>query len=63
MTKVTKDGIETQSGKKIISSLVVWAAGIKAPEFLSHIKGIGPNHFAIATAIGKIQMPKNGFLC
>ena len=21
------------------------------------------NHFAIATAIGKIQMPKNGFLC
>lgn len=43
VTKVTKDGIETQSGKKIISSLVVWAAGIKAPEFLSHIKGIKTN--------------------
>ncbi|NCV54009.1 MAG: NAD(P)/FAD-dependent oxidoreductase [Betaproteobacteria bacterium] len=43
VTKVTKDGIETQSGKKIISSLVVWAAGIKAPEFLSHIKGIETN--------------------
>ena len=39
MTKVTKEGIETQSGKKILSSLVVWAAGIKAPEFLSQIKG------------------------
>ena len=43
VTKVTKDGIETQSGKKILSSLVVWAAGIKAPEFLSHIKGIETN--------------------
>ena len=43
VTKVTKDGIETQSGKKIISSLVVWAAGIKAPEFLSQIKGIETN--------------------
>ena len=43
VTKVTKEGIETQSGKKILSSLVVWAAGIKAPEFLSHIKGIETN--------------------
>ena len=43
VTKVTKDVVETQSGKKIISSLVVWAAGIKAPEFLSHIKGIETN--------------------
>ncbi len=43
VTKVTKDGIETQSGKKILSSLVVWAAGIKAPEFLSQIKGIETN--------------------
>ena len=43
VTKVTKEGIETQSGKKILSSLVVWAAGIKAPEFLSQIKGIETN--------------------
>jgi len=43
VTKVTKEGIETQSGKKILSSLVVWAAGIKAPEFLSQIKGIKTN--------------------
>ena len=43
VTKVTKDVVETQSGKKIISSLVVWAAGIKAPEFLSNIKGIETN--------------------
>jgi NADH dehydrogenase len=43
VTKVTKEGIETQSGKKILSSLVVWAAGIKAPEFLSHIKGVETN--------------------
>ncbi len=43
VTMVTKEGIETQSGKKILSSLVVWAAGIKAPEFLSHIKNIETN--------------------
>ena len=43
VTKVTKEGIETQSGKKILSSLVVWAAGSKAPEFLSQIKGIETN--------------------
>ena len=43
VTKVTKEGIETQSGKKILSSLVVWAAGIKAPEFLSQIKDIDTN--------------------
>jgi NADH dehydrogenase len=43
VTKVTKDGIETQSGKKILSSLVVWAAGIKAPEFLSQIRDIETN--------------------
>jgi len=43
VTKVTKEGIETQSGKKILSSLVVWAAGIKAPEFLSQIKDIETN--------------------
>lgn len=43
VTKVTKEGIETQSGKKILSTLVVWAAGIKAPEFLSQIKGIEAN--------------------
>ena len=43
VTKVTKEGIETQSGKKILSSLVVWAAGIKAPEFLSLIKDIETN--------------------
>ena len=43
VTKVTKEGIETQSGKKILSSLVVWAAGIKAPEFLSYIKDMETN--------------------
>ena len=43
VTKVTKEGIETQSGKKILSSLVVWAAGIKAPAFLSQISNIETN--------------------
>ncbi len=43
VTKVTKEGIETHSGKKILSSLVVWAAGIKAQEFLSQIRGIETN--------------------
>ena len=42
--KVTPDGVETANKAKILSSLVVWAAGIKAPEFLKGIKGVQTNH-------------------
>ncbi|HNZ56948.1 MAG TPA: NAD(P)/FAD-dependent oxidoreductase, partial [Methylophilaceae bacterium] len=43
VTEVTSEGIHTHSGKFIPSSLVVWAAGIKAPDFLREIDGLETN--------------------
>lgn len=44
VTEVTDQGVRTHSGRFIPSALVVWAAGIKAPDFLSHIDGLETNH-------------------
>jgi NADH dehydrogenase len=43
VTEVTDKGIFTHSGLFIPSALVVWAAGIKAPEFLRDIDGLETN--------------------
>jgi NADH dehydrogenase len=42
--EVTLDGVKTHTGKNISSSLVVWAAGIKAPNFLKNIDGLQTNN-------------------
>ncbi|MCX4189738.1 NAD(P)/FAD-dependent oxidoreductase [Methylophaga sp. OBS3] len=41
--EVTESSIKTQSGKEIPSAIKVWAAGIKAPEFLKDIDGLETN--------------------
>jgi NADH:ubiquinone reductase (H+-translocating) len=43
VTEVTDGGIHTHSGKFIPAALVVWAAGIKAPNFLKEIDGLETN--------------------
>lgn len=43
VTEVTDKGIYTHSGRFIPSELVVWAAGIKAPDFLKDIDGLETN--------------------
>ncbi len=43
VTEVTDKGIFTHSGKFIPAGLVVWAAGIKAPNFLQGIDGLETN--------------------
>jgi NADH:ubiquinone reductase (H+-translocating) len=43
VTEVTDKGIFTHSGLFIPSALVVWAAGIKAPDFLREIDGLETN--------------------
>ncbi len=40
VTEVTAKGVYTHSGRFIPSALVVWAAGIKAPDFLKNIAGL-----------------------
>jgi NADH:ubiquinone reductase (H+-translocating) len=43
VTEVNTDGVVTASGKKIPAELTVWAAGIKAPEFLKDLDGLETN--------------------
>ncbi|MBC3935914.1 NAD(P)/FAD-dependent oxidoreductase [Undibacterium sp. CY7W] len=44
VASVSKDGVTMVSGKFIPSGIVVWAAGIKAPEFLQQLDGLESNH-------------------
>ena len=41
--EVTPDGVKTKSGREVPAEIVVWAAGIKAPEFLKDIGGLETN--------------------
>jgi NADH dehydrogenase len=43
VTEVRKDGVMTASGRKIPAELTVWAAGIKAPDFLKDIGDLETN--------------------
>lgn len=43
VVEVSEEGVEMASGKFIPSGIVVWAAGIKAPDFLHEIDGLETN--------------------
>lgn len=43
VTEVSDKGVTTHSGRMIPAELVVWAAGIKAPDFLKDIDGLETN--------------------
>lgn len=43
VTKVDETGVFTQSGKFVPAELVVWAAGIKAPDVLKNLDGLESN--------------------
>jgi NADH dehydrogenase len=43
VTAVTATGVQLASGETIPAELVVWAAGVKAPEFLSRLDGLETN--------------------
>ena len=43
VTEVTLDGLRLADGSFIASELVVWAAGVKAPEVLRHVDGLEVN--------------------
>jgi NADH dehydrogenase len=40
VTAVTTDGVALESGEFIAAELIVWAAGIKAPDFLADLDGL-----------------------
>jgi NADH dehydrogenase len=43
VTAVEPDGVTTASGKKVPAEITVWAAGIKAPDFLRALDGLETN--------------------
>jgi NADH dehydrogenase len=43
VTKVDEKGVHTQSGRIVPAQLIVWAAGIKAPDFLKDLDGLETN--------------------
>ena len=43
VTEVTTDGVKLADGTFVASELVVWAAGVKAPDFLKDIAGLETN--------------------
>jgi len=43
VAEVTPDGLRLASGKQIPAELVVWAAGVKAPEVLARLDGLESN--------------------
>ena len=40
VVKIGSDGVDTKGGRHVPADLVVWAAGIKAPDFLAGIDGL-----------------------
>lgn len=53
VTEVSSSGVHTHSGRFIPSELVVWAAGIKAPDFLKTLDGLEVNR------INQLQVKQN----
>ena len=43
VTEVSEQGLKTANGREIPAELVVWAAGIKAPDFLKELDGLETN--------------------
>lgn len=43
VTSADRDGLNIKSGEKISADLMVWAAGIKAPDFMHEIGGLETN--------------------
>ncbi len=43
ITKATPDGFQTEDGDFIPAEIKVWAAGVKAPDFLKNIEGLETN--------------------
>ncbi|MEI8363153.1 MAG: NAD(P)/FAD-dependent oxidoreductase [Betaproteobacteria bacterium] len=59
VTEVTDKGIFTHSGLFIPSVLVVWAAGIKAPDFLREIDGLETNRINQLTVHRTLQTTRD----
>ncbi|HAS6999956.1 TPA: FAD-dependent oxidoreductase [Vibrio parahaemolyticus] len=59
VTKAEKDGLTTKDGDKIPAQIMVWAAGIKAPDFIKDIAGLETNRINQLVVKGTLQTTRD----
>ena len=59
VTEVAADGVTTAAGKKIPAELTVWAAGIKAPDFLKDVDGLESNRINQLVVLETLQTTRD----
>ncbi|EJE4691565.1 NAD(P)/FAD-dependent oxidoreductase [Vibrio parahaemolyticus] len=59
VTKAEKDGLTTKDGEKIPAQVMVWAAGIKAPDFIKDIAGLETNRINQLVVKGTLQTTRD----
>jgi NADH dehydrogenase len=61
IVRASKDGFETKDGELIRADLRVWAAGVKAPEFLKDVAGLetnGANQLVVGATLQTTRDPR-----
>jgi NADH dehydrogenase len=59
VVEVTAGGVRTASGRDVPAALVVWAAGVKAPEFLSGLDGLESNRLNQLVVLASLQTTRD----
>jgi NADH dehydrogenase len=59
VTEVSEQGIKTATGREIPAELVVWAAGIKAPDFVKDLDGLETNRINQLTVTQMLQATRD----
>jgi NADH:ubiquinone reductase (H+-translocating) len=59
VTEVSAEGVRTATGREVPAELVVWAAGIKAPDFLKEIDGLETNRINQLVVTQKMQTTRD----
>jgi NADH dehydrogenase len=59
VTEVSEQGVKTATGRDIPAELVVWAAGIKAPDFLKDLGGLETNRLNQLVVTRELQTTRD----
>ncbi len=59
VTAVTADGVQLAGGEVVPAELVVWAAGVKAPDFLRDIAGLETNRINQLVVLPTLQTTRD----
>jgi NADH dehydrogenase len=59
VTEVSEQGVKTATGREIPAELVVWAAGIKAPDFLKDLDGLETNRLNQLVVTRELQTTRD----